>query len=213
MDLRVPFLSLITPSPRIELYKHLLGTDFVPGSVPRSREERYLRHKAVQALKASSASALPAPSLNLAWSPSCHAGGLPPPKDSRCPENQLERGAWPRASGHQSGKKGSRQAGSGCVLTSRPPGARDGLEDLPVLQPLRPPPYPPPAPAHTHTHTHTHPLRGEAGGGEARRPKTVTASPFFIECFKEKSNFKRQLPKQPRRLVGGKNWRRVSASW
>ena len=59
----------------------------------------------------SSASALPAPSLNLAWSHSCHAGGLPSPKDSRCPENQLERGAWPRASGHQSGKNGSHRAG------------------------------------------------------------------------------------------------------
>lgn len=58
LDSRVPFLSLITPSPRTELHKHLLGTDFVPGSVPRSGEERHLRHKAVHTLKASSASAL-----------------------------------------------------------------------------------------------------------------------------------------------------------
>ena len=92
-----------------------------------------------------------------------------------------------------------------------PPGQETAWRTFPSSNPCDPHPTPRP-PQHTHTHTHTH-LRGEAGGGEARRPKTVTASPFFIECFKDKSNFKRQLPKQPRRLVGGKNWRRVSASW
>lgn len=58
MGSRVPFLSLITPSPRIEHHKHFLGTDFVPGSMPHSGDERYLRHKVVQALKPPTALAL-----------------------------------------------------------------------------------------------------------------------------------------------------------
>ena len=58
MGSRVPFLSLITPSPRIELDKHFLGTDFVPGSMPHFGDERYSRHKVVQALKPSTTLAL-----------------------------------------------------------------------------------------------------------------------------------------------------------
>lgn len=75
-----------------------------------------------------------------------HSGG---------PEGDRDLGPGWRAPGRWGGWgwKGSRQAGSGCVLTSRPPGAREGLENLPILQPSRPPPYPPPAPAHTLTHT------------------------------------------------------------
>lgn len=38
------------------------------------------------------------------WSSSCPPGALPFSEDSRCPENQLEGGAWPWAPGHQSGK-------------------------------------------------------------------------------------------------------------
>lgn len=77
-------------------------------------------------------------------------------------------------------------------------GQEKAWRTFPILQPsgdftlLRP------GPRSTHTLTHTSEARL---GWEARRPKTVTASPFFIECFKDILNFKRQLPKQPWRLV------------
>ena len=135
---------------------------------------------------------------------------------SRGPEGDRDLGPGWRAPGRW---------GAGAGMERQPPGRLRLRPHVKAPRGKRRPggPFRPPTPAtptlpparpstHTHTHTHTH-IRGEAGGGEARRPKTVTASPFFIECFKDKSNFKRQLPKQPRRLVGGKNWRRVSASW
>lgn len=52
-----------------------------------------------------SASAVPALSLNLAWSGSCHPGVLLSSEESRCPENQLEGRVKLRAQGPQSGKK------------------------------------------------------------------------------------------------------------
>ena len=112
-------------------------------------------------------------------------------------------GTWGRAGGLQGGGgrgrewKGSRLAGSGCVLTSRPPGARDGLEDLSVLQPLRPPPYPPPAPAHTHTHTHTHTSEARLGVGRPGDQRLSRPHHFLLNVSKINRTSKGNSPNSP----------------
>lgn len=132
-------------------------------------------------------------------------GGKPVPPSPAIQEAPKVTGTWGRAGELQGGVGGRTR------MERQPPGRlrlrphvkaprgkrRPGEPSHPPT--LATPTLPPPAPAHTLTHT----SEAEAGGGETRDQR-LSLPPFFIECFKDISNFKRQLPKQPRRLVGGR---------
>lgn len=102
--------------------------------------------------------------------------GDPPRRPFKRPEGDRDLGPGWRAPGRGGGRQPPGRLRLGPHVTA--PRARKGLENLPL-----PPPLPPP--------TNTPPL----GVGTLGDQKTVEASLFFIECFKNKLSFKRQLPK------------------